>query len=170
MWVLLNPHKTQREIAKDLGYTEAWVSTLMATDMFKEKMKELQETYHATAFIDVRSKTEAAANMALDRLIHVLENDRENKLTPTYILEATNKLLERFDKIQQAGQGAPQQAGGVTVNIGVAAEIQQALQSVNAARAQLPPLEHKDDPEPRGNGSYNEENPVIEPVPDSPSA
>lgn len=161
MWAMLNPQKTQRELARDLGYSESWVSTLMATDMFKERLKSLKDTYHSTAFVGVTSKVEAAATLALNRMIEVLENDRENQLSPTYILEATSKLLERFEKVTQPQQ-APAQ-GGVTVNVGIAQEIHSALESVKTAQQQLPPLDHQD-PDSGANGESSEEIPTIDPV------
>lgn len=160
MWILLNPHKTQRELARDLGYTEAWLSTLINTDMFQERLKALRDTYHSTAFVGVRSKAEAAATLALDRLTEVLENDVEHDLSPSFILEATTKLLSHV-----GGLSDPRQApgsGGVTVNVGIAQEIATAMQHVRQAQSQLPPIEEPA----RSPDSLEEtsEAPVLEPA------
>lgn len=161
MWAMLNPQKTQRELARDLGYSESWVSTLMATDMFQERLKSLRDTYHSTSFVGVQSKVEAAATLALNRMIEVLENDRENQLSPTYILEATSKLLERFEKIN--GEQSPQQQNGVTVNVGIAQEITAALSSVKSAQQQLAPIDHHDSDQ-GADGTEQIEAPTVEPV------
>lgn len=129
LWVLLNPDRTQRQVAKDLGYSEGWISTLMASDMFRERLAELRQTYHATAFVGVRSKTEAAANMALSRLIEVLEKPEENAVTPGFYLEAATKLLEKMPGAESQPPG-----GGIQVNVNVAEEIQQAMVSLRHAK------------------------------------
>lgn len=134
MHLLLFPDKSQREIAKMLGYTEAWLSTLINSDMFQERYKKLKDNYHSTAFIGLRSKTEAAASMAVDRLVEILENDQEKALTPSFILEATTKLLSHMEKYEEPPH-APDK--GFNVNVTIAGEIQNALVAVDNMRQQI---------------------------------
>lgn len=134
MHLLLFPDKSQRELAKMLGYTEGWLSTLINSDMFQERFKKLRDTYHSTAFIGLRSKTEAAASMAVDRLVELMENDQEKALSPSFILEATTKLLSHMEKYEEPPK-AP--SDGFSVNITLAGEIQNALVAVNNAREQI---------------------------------
>lgn len=134
MHLLLFPNKSQREIAKMLGYTEAWISTLINSDMFQERFKKLKDDFHSTAFIGLRSKTEAAASMAVDRLVDILEHDQEHKLSPGFILEATTKLLQHMEKYQESPKPP---SDGLTLNVTLAGEIQNALVAVNNMRQEI---------------------------------
>lgn len=95
MYMLLHPKKTQGEIARDLGYTQAWVSTVVNSDMFQKKYAESRDVYEGTVFISLQEKTTAAAQMALDRLMTNLEDSHD--LDPGFYLEAVNKLLQRLE-------------------------------------------------------------------------
>lgn len=164
-WALLNPSKTQRELARDLGYSESWLSSLMSSDMFQDHYRKLQETYHSTAFLSIKSKTETAATLAINRLTDILENDRENVASPGYILEAAVKLLERLEKMSAAEAG-PAQHPGMAINITLAQEIHTALDQVRRVQSHVAPIEHQ--PE-SGNGADaspedQQEDTVFEPV------
>lgn len=131
MWVLMHPQKTQREIARDLGYTEAWLSTLMASDIFKDRMAEMQDTYHSTVFLGIRSRAEMVATLALNRMEEALTGD---DVSPGYALEAATKLLQYVDRATTPTANAQ----GVVVNVGIATEIHSALASIETAARSLP--------------------------------
>lgn len=128
MWVAMNPNKTQRQIAKDLGYSESWLSTLMASDMFQARLNKLRETYHSTVMIGVRSRAEAVATLALNRLLELMDGDDE--LPPGFYLEAATKLLEWGGH----NGNTPNAPGGIQVNLNIATEIQAAVASLKNAK------------------------------------
>jgi hypothetical protein len=138
-YMLLNPTKSQGEIARDLGYTQSWVSTIVNTDMFQQKYAAARQTYEGTVFISLHEKTTSAAHMALDRLMEKLES--ENTLGPDFYLDATNKLLQRLTPPSSNPTPGP---NGITQNnliVASAEDLARANQALRKLQEFTPPLE-----------------------------
>ncbi len=131
LYMALNPHKTQREVARELGLTEAWVSIIANSNIFQERVRKMRDTYEGTVFANVQEKTQAACDLALNRLLESLDTD---DVPPGFALDAATKLLDRI----AGGNGAMQRAGIAGTRIGVQQNVIVATQEqLQAARSAL---------------------------------
>jgi len=79
--ILQNPAITQREIAKEYGYTEAWVSIIINSDAFQARLAERKAQLVdpiITATLEDRFK--GLANLSLNILEEKLEAGRSAEL------------------------------------------------------------------------------------------
>ena len=63
-----NPEMTQRDIAKEFGMTEGWLSQIINSDIFQAQLEEMQEARFHRTLIPLESKLSALAHSALDEL------------------------------------------------------------------------------------------------------
>ena len=73
MWLMLNPNKSQGECARELGYTDAWVSQIINSDIFQARLAELREQDFELNVLSLREKLSAAADLAIDKMMERLE-------------------------------------------------------------------------------------------------
>ena len=109
-WLVMNPHRTQGECAKELNYTEPWLSQLIATDMFKAKYQELCLERGMPQIHSLGAKMSRAAHMALDKVIDDLENQR---LDGAAALETSASMLDRLGYSAKGSQQGPTQIQNV---------------------------------------------------------
>lgn len=149
MWLLMNPDKPQRECARELNFTEGWLSQIISSDLFQIRLSELREQDFNVSILSLREKLTAVANMSLEKQLEKLEVEQD------------------FDKIQKAGDSAlkrlgygigkqevpnPQVPAGVVINnntvvLGEAdkASLAQARQLLDVHKRLTPPLTSEDD-------------------------
>ncbi len=117
-WLIANPERTQGDCAAAFNLTQAWLSTLLNSDMFKAKITErLAELGEGVREI-IKLKMTHAADIAMDKTIEKLtEGASEDFLTQT-----RDTLLTRLgygDKPMNGGNGhAP-----IELNIGISADL-----------------------------------------------
>lgn len=91
-WLLENPHRSLGEAAAELGYTQAWLSIMIHSDLFQAKFAEVREHYFGSHFAEIGEKLEGLAHAALDKLVQQVElND-----SPEFLLKTADKALERL--------------------------------------------------------------------------
>ncbi len=66
------------EIAKRLGYTQAWLSTIMCSPVFKKYMASLSERADDNA-IDIKKRIQEGAETGVQELLKVLKGEGEYK-------------------------------------------------------------------------------------------
>lgn len=137
-WVALYPNKTLKEIAKDLGYSESWVATLIRSDIFQDRLRELQSTFKGTLFASTNAKMTAAVHMALDRLMETME---EEKLGAGQLLEIITRMMPRPDA-GAVGPQAPMHLTQNNVNLIASSEgLAQARQVLMQAKRMTAPVQ-----------------------------
>ena len=77
-WMISNPEKKLGECAQVMGVTQAWLSTVINSDVFKEKLEERRELHFANVSQDVASKIGSLADLSLDVLTERIEAERAN--------------------------------------------------------------------------------------------
>lgn len=105
-WLLVNPDRPLRDAAAYFGYTQAWISTVIHSDIFQAKLFARQEKVFAQVAQDLPTKLAGAAHIALERMTEKLTTTED----PKYLLDATDKLLHRMGyapAAARAPQGAP---------------------------------------------------------------
>ena len=93
MWLLLNPDKSQRDCARELNFTEGWLSQIISSDLFQIRLAELREQDFNVSVLSLREKLTAVANLSLEKQLEKLELEND------------------FDKIQKAGDSALKRLG-----------------------------------------------------------
>jgi len=91
-WLLENPERPLRDAAQYFGYTQAWLSTILHSDVFQAKLSERQDAVFAAVAQDIPAKLRAAADIGLEKLTAKLEDTEDGE----FILDATDKLLHRM--------------------------------------------------------------------------
>lgn len=65
--ILLNPHETLHQLATRTGYTASWLSTVMASDVFKEKLNlRRAELVDPMLLASIEDKLKGVANRSLE--------------------------------------------------------------------------------------------------------
>lgn len=107
-WLLENPERPLRDCALYFGYTQAWVSTIIHSDIFQAKLSERQGEIFAQVAQDIPSKLRATAGMALEKLAAAVEHSED----PEFLLSAADKTLHRLGYAPSSGRSP----GAVQVN------------------------------------------------------
>lgn len=95
-WLLLNPGVPQKVCAAKFGITEAWLSSVIHSDIFQAQFKEKQKEVFGMVVQTVPEKLSALADIACEKLAEVLEKNQDKDYT-----------LDAFDIIlTKAGYGA----------------------------------------------------------------
>lgn len=97
-WLVANPDRPLRDAAAYFGYTQAWLSSILHSDVFQAKLSQRQDEVFGYIAEDIPSKLRAAADIGLEKLTEVLTETQDGK----FILDATDKLLHRMGYAPQA--------------------------------------------------------------------
>lgn len=102
-WMIANPQLALRECAAHFGYTRAWLSTLIHSDIFQARLREKQEAVFSGIKEDIATKLGALADVGVERLQEKLETSDDPKL----IMEATKLALSSLGFGQKTNASAP---------------------------------------------------------------
>ena len=91
-WMIANPHRNLRDAAAYFDYTQAWLSSIIHSDLFQAKLAERQNEVFALIAQDIPSKLAAATDVALEKLALKLEETEDAK----FLLDSADKLLHRM--------------------------------------------------------------------------
>lgn len=91
-FMLLNPSLALREVADHFGYTQAWLSTLIHSDLFQAQFESRKEGIRVRVADSIPQKMRLAADLGMEKLVAKLEQTED----PEFILDATDKLLHRL--------------------------------------------------------------------------
>ena len=90
--ILSRPEISQAELAKQFGFTQTWISIVVNSDSFKERMAERKaELLDPKIKASLDERVFGAANRAMDRLIDRLDSDTHGSIK-TQDLVAIAKL------------------------------------------------------------------------------
>jgi len=112
-WMVLNPDKPLRQCADHFGVSQAWLSTVIHSDVFQAEFQEKLQNIHNHCAMSIPEKLKVVADIALDRLAEKIADSED----PEYILDAADKALHRMGYAPASarnGFGANQ--GGLQVN------------------------------------------------------
>lgn len=140
-WLVLNPDKSQGDCALALGYTQAWLSQVINSNLFQARLAMLLQEKREHGIFTVAEKLAGLADLAIERTIKHVEVSAD----PAFVLSAAEVALKRLGY----GAKAPVPTGPVTVNntLVVATQngLQEAVQIMRQVKANTPEmLEHDD--------------------------
>lgn len=79
--ILVNPMITQRELARRVGRSEYWMSCIVNSDAFKQRLSERkEELVDPLITASIEQRLTAVAEMALDRLMDEIERPGPKKI------------------------------------------------------------------------------------------
>ena len=123
--LISNPFATLRELETITGYSSAWLSRLMNSDIFRAKMQEKKGDVFIAVLQDVPAKLNALAHQAADKLAEKLE-----------VAEDPQYILDTFDKVMHRNGYAPKTGGG-TGNVTVSQTFHVSREDLHAARMSI---------------------------------
>jgi hypothetical protein len=104
-WMIANPQKRLYDCARELNVTQAWLSVIINTDMFKAELARRQEALGEHVTLSLSDKIAGVAHMALDAQLAELE---EGMLSGKDLRETSTMALKALgfigDKPAQAVQ------------------------------------------------------------------
>lgn len=77
--ILINPSVSQGELARQFGFTEAWMSIIINSDAFQEKLAQRKgELIDPKIQASINDRLDAIAKTAMDKIIARLDNPAAN--------------------------------------------------------------------------------------------
>lgn len=111
-WLVENPHRQLRDCAAYFGYTQAWLSQIIHSDIFQAKLAERQNEVFALIASDIPEKLRGVTDVALEKLGRALEETED----PKFALDAADKLLHRMGYAPASARNPVGTPGGITQN------------------------------------------------------
>jgi hypothetical protein len=99
-WLVLNPEKSQRELADHFGFTQSWVSSILHSDLFQAALKEKQGAIFSMVAASIPAKLARAADLAIEGLTTQIEGSQDKD----FLLDATDKILHRMGYAPQSAR------------------------------------------------------------------
>ncbi len=96
-WMLLNPDKKQSECAKALNYTEAWLSSVVNSDLFKYHYAQRRMAYNRKLHDGIVTKLAETSKESLEKL-HDYVSQMEvggEEFDPHLLLDIADRTLHR---------------------------------------------------------------------------
>lgn len=133
-FLMLNPTVVQRDIARHFNVSYSWMSMVLNSDLFKERLAERRERHATLVSRTVIDRVQSVAEQSLDELSRRLDEDPEK--LPTGEVRETASLA-----LKSLGIGVPSAAGTqinagqvnvVTIDSDVLARARNKMKEVNA--------------------------------------
>lgn len=118
-WLILNPGVKQKLCADHFGITQAWLSTVIHSDVFQAKLKERQEEIFGSITQTVPERLAALGDMVTEQLAEQLEKNQDKEFT----LNAFDKIMHRSGYAPQSTKIAAPSVTNNTVIFGVDKEM-----------------------------------------------
>ena len=106
-WLVLNPEKQLRDCAAYFGYTQAWLSTIIHSDIFQAKLRARQDEVFGEIVEGIPEKLRALADVSIEKLTQQVEQFD----SPRLAMDACSLALKSL------GYGAPAPRGPVVQNV-----------------------------------------------------
>jgi len=134
--LIANPQLTLGEIAAQFGCTQAWLSTIKNSDVFKEYWTRRSNEASKDLLGELRSKGMAAAEMAVDALNRRLELEADSLPIPT-ILEVADISIKRFGYDSGGKKGQAPTVNNFNLGVVTPTELAEARARMRALRSEV---------------------------------
>lgn len=91
-WMIANPQRSMADCAREFGYTQSWLSTMVHSNLFQARLKEKQDIVFNGLAGTLNEKLAAAADIGVTKLTAQLEKSED----PKFIKETTNMMLDKL--------------------------------------------------------------------------
>lgn len=106
VWLISNPHRKLGDCANDLGYTQAWLSRIVHSDLFQAEYQELCAKMGEVAVHSTVARLGELAHMAMDRTEDIL---RSPGPAPQFVLGVMNSTLDKLGYLPKSKDKIPQE-------------------------------------------------------------
>jgi len=134
--LIANPQLTLGEIAAQFGCTQAWLSTIKNSDVFKEYWTRRSNEASKDLLGELRSKGMAAAEMAVDALNRRLELEADSLPIPT-LLEVADISMKRFGYDSGGKKGQAPTVNNFNLGVVTPTELAEARARMRALRSEV---------------------------------
>lgn len=108
-YLIANPHHKLGIVAEHFGVSQAWLSVIINSDVFKVKLKEKNEEVFAQTIIPLRERVVGIAHVGVEKLGEALHH--ASPITDrAFIADTTDSILKNLGytpKSQPAQTGTP---------------------------------------------------------------
>jgi hypothetical protein len=111
-WMVLNPHQPLRACADHFGVTQAWLSTVIHSDVFQAEFQQKLQNIHVRCAEGIPEKLKVVADIALDKLADKIAESED----ADFILDAADKALHRMGYAPSSARNGYGAGQGVQVN------------------------------------------------------
>jgi hypothetical protein len=140
-WLVLNPDKSQGDCARALGYTEAWLSQVINSNIFQMRLQMLQQENREHGVFTVAEKLAGLADLAIEKTL----KNVEVSVDPGFVLSAAEVALKRLGYgVKVLAPSGPVQVNNTTI-IATQAGLQEAVSIMRQVKAVIPELLEHDD-------------------------
>lgn len=91
-WLITYPDRSLRDCSAYFGVSQSWLSVVIHSDIFQEKLRQRQEEVFSATVQNIRTKLEGVAHVALDRLGEMVDSSSD----ADFILDAADRALHRL--------------------------------------------------------------------------
>ena len=100
--VLANPHMTLKELSNVTGYSVAWLSQMMRSDLFRAAYDARRGDFECEVMMGIGERLNALSHLAIDKLTENLQST----IDPDFIVDAFDKVLHRTGYAPNAAKQA----------------------------------------------------------------
>lgn len=101
-FIIANPTLTYGQVAAEFNVTPAWLSVIVNSSAFQDRLKEKQEKlYEASVLAPLGDKLAAAADLTLEKYL-----EKVPTLSGDQLISASDKLLNRLGYGTKGGNGS----------------------------------------------------------------
>lgn len=142
-WLMLNPDKSQGDCARELGYTEAWLSQVINSNLFNLRLGMLQQEKREHGIFTIAEKLAGLASMAIEKTAKNVEVSAD----PAFVLSAAEIALKRLGYGPKAVVTTPATQTNNTLIIATESGLREAVGIMRQVKAVTEPLTAHDDQE-----------------------
>lgn len=98
-FMLMNPGATLAEMGHHFGYTPAWLSTVINSDLFQARLSERRAEIEEIIHNDIPAQMRGIVGMGLEKIAAHMERSQDMQ----YVTTTTDKLLHRLGYAPKSG-------------------------------------------------------------------
>lgn len=102
-WLLQNPERSLRECADTFGYTQAWLSRLIHSDIFQARLRERQDAVFLHVAQDIPAKLRGLADIAIEKVSEMIAETE----SPELAVDVFDKVMHRLGYAPASTRNSP---------------------------------------------------------------
>lgn len=91
-WLIENPERSLRQCADHFGYTQSWLSRLIHSDLFQNKLRDRQDAVFVSVAQDIPAKLRSLADISIERVCELVAETE----SPDILVDVFDKTMHRL--------------------------------------------------------------------------
>jgi len=91
-WLIENPELSLRQCADYFGYTQSWLSRLIHSDLFQNKLRDRQDAVFVSVAQDIPAKLRSLADISIERVCELVATTE----SPDVMVDVFDKTMHRL--------------------------------------------------------------------------